>query len=210
MRCSGCIATCPHTDASSSEGVVASRCRCGPRPSGASACSGSARSGRRCSTQLVGFGFDCAGWSRSRHAVDGVPCHAGADELDAFLARTDILVCLLPLTDATRGFLNAELLREAAARRRTGARRTRRRSWSTPTCSPRSTPASSAMPCSTSPSPSRCRPGIRSGAIRAIQLTPHIASMTQPASAAKVVLDNLRRYARGEPLIGLVDRARGY
>ncbi len=31
--------------------------------------------------QLVGLGFDCAGWSRSRHAVDGVQCHAGADEL---------------------------------------------------------------------------------------------------------------------------------
>ena len=59
--------------------------------------------------QLVGLGFDCAGWSRSRHAVDGVACHAGADELPAFLARTDILVCLLPLTDSTRGFLDERL-----------------------------------------------------------------------------------------------------
>jgi predicted GNAT family N-acyltransferase len=59
--------------------------------------------------QLVGLGFDCAGWSRSRHALDGVQCHAGADELPAFLARTDILVCLLPLTDSTRGFLDARL-----------------------------------------------------------------------------------------------------
>jgi phosphoglycerate dehydrogenase-like enzyme len=38
-----------------------------------------------------------------------VQCHAGADELPAFLARTDILVCLLPLTDSTRGFLDARL-----------------------------------------------------------------------------------------------------
>ena len=59
--------------------------------------------------QLVGLGFDCAGWSRSRHAVVGVQCHAGADELQAFLARTEILVCLLPLTDSTRGFLDARL-----------------------------------------------------------------------------------------------------
>ena len=43
-----------------------------------------------------------------------------------------------------------------------------------------------------------------------VRITPHIASITQPASAARVVLDNLRRYARGEPLVGLVDRARGY
>ena len=43
-----------------------------------------------------------------------------------------------------------------------------------------------------------------------IQLTPHIASMTQPLSAAEVVLDNLRRFEAGEPMLGLVDRARGY
>ncbi len=43
-----------------------------------------------------------------------------------------------------------------------------------------------------------------------IQLTPHIASMTQPLSAAEVVLDNLRRFEDGEPMVGLVDRARGY
>ena len=42
-----------------------------------------------------------------------------------------------------------------------------------------------------------------------VRITPHIASMTQPASAARVVIDNLRRFARGEPLVGLVDRARG-
>ena len=39
----------------------------------------------------------------------GVRCHAGADELDGFLAHSEILVCLLPLTDATRGILNAAL-----------------------------------------------------------------------------------------------------
>jgi len=52
------------------------------------------------------FGFDCAGWSRSAHTLDGVRCYEGADEFDAFLARTDVLVCLLPLTDATRGMLS--------------------------------------------------------------------------------------------------------
>ena len=43
-----------------------------------------------------------------------------------------------------------------------------------------------------------------------VRITPHIASMTQPGSAARVVIDNLRRFARGEALIGLVDRERGY
>ncbi len=41
--------------------------------------------------------------------MDGVDCYAGADSLPAFLAHTDILVCLLPLTDETRGILNARM-----------------------------------------------------------------------------------------------------
>jgi len=43
-----------------------------------------------------------------------------------------------------------------------------------------------------------------------IHITPHIASMTQPLSAAAVVIDNLRRFDAGEPMVGLVDRTRGY
>jgi glyoxylate/hydroxypyruvate reductase A len=43
-----------------------------------------------------------------------------------------------------------------------------------------------------------------------VRITPHIASMTQPQTAARVAIDNLRRFERGEPLVGLVDRGRGY
>jgi hypothetical protein len=42
-----------------------------------------------------------------------------------------------------------------------------------------------------------------------VRITPHIASMTQPQTAARVAIDNLRRFERGEPLVGLVDRGRG-
>src|SRR5260370_41199290 len=59
--------------------------------------------------QLRLFGFACAGWSRSGREIEGVECYAGADTLDAFLARTDVLICLLPLTDATRRLLNTSL-----------------------------------------------------------------------------------------------------
>ena len=55
---------------------------------------------------LTRIGFRVAGWSRSQKAIDGVECFCGGAELDAFLRRTDILVCLLPLTEDTRRILD--------------------------------------------------------------------------------------------------------
>src|SRR5215468_7966667 len=52
------------------------------------------------------IGFRVAGWSRRPRQIDGVDCFHGASELDAFLQRTDILVCLLPLTPESRHTLN--------------------------------------------------------------------------------------------------------
>ena len=41
-------------------------------------------------------------------------------------------------------------------------------------------------------------------------LTPHIASVTQPETAAKAVIANILRHEAGQDPIGLVDRTRGY
>ena len=43
-----------------------------------------------------------------------------------------------------------------------------------------------------------------------IILTPHIASVTQPESAAQAVIENIRLHLFGRDPIGLVDRTRGY
>jgi len=63
--------------------------------------------GSDAAVKLSMMGFDVAGWSRTAKAMRGVDTYAGAVELPAFLARTRILVCLLPLTPATAGILNA-------------------------------------------------------------------------------------------------------
>ena len=63
---------------------------------------------------LASLGFRVAGWSRRPASVASVESFAGADELDAFLRRSDILVCLLPLTDATRGILSLPLFEKLA------------------------------------------------------------------------------------------------
>ena len=58
---------------------------------------------------LTALRFSVASWTRTPKAVPGVNCFHGDDGLGPFLARTDILVALLPLTDDTRGILNADL-----------------------------------------------------------------------------------------------------
>lgn len=55
------------------------------------------------------LGFRVSGWSRSPKAIDGIECFHGEAQLEPFLARTDILVCLLPLTPDTRHILNRDL-----------------------------------------------------------------------------------------------------
>jgi glyoxylate/hydroxypyruvate reductase A len=159
--------------------------------------------------QLVALGFDCAGWSRSRHEVAGVQCHAGADELPAFLARTGILVCLLPLTDSTRGFLDARLfsqLPEGAGLVHVG--RGPQLVDADLLAALESGRIGDAVLDVTDPEP--LPPEHAFWRHPRIQLTPHIASMTQPLSAAEVVLDNLDCFEAGKPMLGLVDRARGY
>src|SRR5215471_2762118 len=65
--------------------------------------------GAHAAAALKQIGFRVAGYSRSARQIDGVECFAGAAQLEGFLRRSDILVCLLPLTAETRGILNRGL-----------------------------------------------------------------------------------------------------
>ncbi len=70
--------------------------------------------GRDAAAMLARFGFAVAGWSRRPSAVPGIRSFHGDAGLEPFLARTDILVSLLPLTRATRGLLAMSLFRRLA------------------------------------------------------------------------------------------------
>jgi glyoxylate/hydroxypyruvate reductase A len=74
--------------------------------------------GRDAAEVLVRLGFRVAGWSRAPRQLPGVEVFHGAAGLEAFLARTEILVCLLPHTPTTEGILDLTLLRKL---RRDGA-----------------------------------------------------------------------------------------
>ncbi|MCA1326759.1 2-hydroxyacid dehydrogenase [Herbaspirillum sp. alder98] len=165
--------------------------------------------GRAVLEKLRDFGFDCAGWSRSPQVLDGVTCHHGADGLQRFLARTDMLICLLPLTESTSGILDADLM----ARLPRGATLINvGRGGHLVEPDLLAALASGQLAhavvdvLNQEPAP----PGHPFWDHPDITLTPHIASMTQPDTACEVVIANLRRHLDGQPLQGLVDRQRGY
>jgi glyoxylate/hydroxypyruvate reductase len=67
---------------------------------------------------LRSFGYQVRGWSRTPKSLAGVACYAGASGLDAFLADTDILAVLLPLTPDTQGIVGRSLIAKLSRRGR--------------------------------------------------------------------------------------------
>ncbi|WP_176055501.1 2-hydroxyacid dehydrogenase [Paraburkholderia caribensis] len=155
------------------------------------------------------LGFPCAGWSRSEHRIEGVECFAGVQALDAFLARCDVLVCLLPLTDATRGLLDKRLfgrLPKGASFINVG--RGAQVNQQDLLEALDSGQLQNAILDVTDPEPlPDSHPFWTHPRVR---VTPHIASATRPEGAVDVVLENIRRRSGGLAMVGEVDRKRGY
>ncbi len=159
--------------------------------------------------RLRPFGFPLAAWSRSDRQVENVTCYHGRDSLNSFLARTDILVCLLPLTQETRGMLDAALfdaLPKGAALVHVG--RGAQLDHAALIAALDSGHLSGAFIDVTEPEP--LPPEHRFWSHPKIILTPHIASVTQPETAARAVIENIKRHREGLELIGQVDLNRGY
>jgi glyoxylate/hydroxypyruvate reductase len=77
--------------------------------------------GQDAGEKLKHMGFQVAGWSQSKKQVPGIDTYAGREELDAFLARSDILVVLLPHTPETTHIIDRELIRKLSRKGPFGA-----------------------------------------------------------------------------------------
>jgi len=165
--------------------------------------------GRAVAKALAPFGFPLLVWSSSRKTAPGVASFAGRAELRAFLAASRVLVCLLPATSETRGLLDGDAF-EALPR---GAHLVNvargdivvdeallaaldRGHLAGATLDVfRAEPLPSGHPFWHHPR---------------ITLTPHASAVTLVADAVAQVAGKIRRLERGEPVTGIVDRARGY
>lgn len=159
--------------------------------------------------KLSQFGYVCNGWSRSRHDIQGIRSYAGPDELDAFLASTDILVCLMPLTDATKGILNRELFTKLPKGAclincgRGGHLVQDDLLWALDTGQ-----LSQAVLDVTNPEPLPADHPFWDHSL--IALTPHIASSSRAATGGEMILKNIMQYENGMEMIGEIDRSFGY
>jgi glyoxylate/hydroxypyruvate reductase A len=159
--------------------------------------------------RLREWDFDVAGWSRTRKHVAGMQSFAGEEELPAFLARSDILICLLPLTPDTRGILNAKLFAQLpkdafvinVARGGHLVEDDLIAAIDSGHLSGATLDVFNTEPLPET-SPLWAHPKIT--------VTPHIAAISEPRIAAQYVTDGIARFERGEKLDNIVDLARGY
>ncbi|WP_270936901.1 2-hydroxyacid dehydrogenase [Falsiroseomonas oryzae] len=158
---------------------------------------------------LRGLGFPVMGWTRRPRQVEGVETFHGEDGLAAMAGRSDVLVCLLPLTPATRGIVDARLLGRLprGAFVVNGARGAHVVDADLLAALDSGQVAGAALDVF---DPEPLPVDHPYWAHPRVVMTPHAASITIPASAAPQVVDNIHRARAGRPLINLVDFAAGY
>jgi glyoxylate/hydroxypyruvate reductase A len=158
---------------------------------------------------IAARGFDVAGWTRTRRSDVDLRHLAGPDELHELLERSDILVCLLPLTPQTRGILGADLFRRlprGAALVSVGRGGHLVEPDLLEAIDAGQLSGATLDVFAQEPLP-REHPFWRHPRVF---VTPHVATLVNPDTAAPQILENLRRLSSGEKLHSIIDEERGY
>jgi glyoxylate/hydroxypyruvate reductase A len=170
--------------------------------------------GRDAAAKLAFLGFDVAGWSRSPKALPGLRSFAGEAELGPFLARTDILVNLLPATADTRAFLARPLFARLARDGRLGApqlinagRGATQDEADILACLDDGTLGHATLDVFGA---EPLDPASRFWSHPKATVTPHNAAMSDPDAICALIAEQIARLDRGEELAHRVDIRRGY
>ena len=165
--------------------------------------------GQTAGRRLRALGFPVAGWSRRERNIEGFSTFAGPEGLSRLLARSEILVCLLPLTEATEGILCTRtfaLLPKGAGLVNAGRGGHLVEEDLIPALDIGQLSAAALDVFRDEPLP----PEHPFWGHPRIILTPHIAGITNPRTGAPIIADTIRDFESGRPLSNRVDPAQGY
>lgn len=163
--------------------------------------------------KLKVLGFNVIGWSRTRKTMEGVECFA-AEERDAFLAKTDILISLLPATAQTDGVINRALLQKLSRNGPLGApifinagRGRQQNEEDILICLNNGELLAATLDVFKQEplpveSPLWSHPKVT--------LTPHLAADSDPETICHYIFQQIKKHQSGEKLDNLVDQTRGY
>jgi glyoxylate/hydroxypyruvate reductase A len=155
------------------------------------------------------IGFNVKGWSNSKKNISTVKSYTGKKEFDAFLNNSDFLINLLPLTDKTKGILNTKTFQKLP-----------KESFLINVGRGEHLIDTDLI--------SKLDASMLSGAFldvfvneplpkdhpfwnhSKIQITPHVASLTNVNTAIEQIIENHRRFLNKEELLNIVSLKKGY
>jgi glyoxylate/hydroxypyruvate reductase len=173
--------------------------------------------GAACANALKVFGYRLSGWSRAAKSLPDVACFTGPADLDRFLATTDILAVLLPLTPQTRGILDrrliAKLSRQGRDERLPGPVLINAGRGGLQSDADILAALNAGELYAASLDVFEAEPLPHSSPLWShprVVVTPHIAAESTPTAIVSYALQQMRRHADGQAIANLVDRAQGY
>lgn len=165
--------------------------------------------GAYAASELQRQGLTVLGWSRQPRQLAGIQCFAGLETLDTVLSQADILVIMLPLTPQTQGLLSRDKLTRlpsGAALINVARGALIDQEAMTDLLKNGHLGAATLDVFAREPLPAD-HPLWR---MDNVLITPHLASVAIPSSAAAQIAENILRVSRGEQPNNQIDPLRGY